>query len=213
MGKGEPTQGAMRDYLGKAAGLLRRLLPGAKPGASPPRDAEWQTSFGSRRGHSIRARHLRPDDAELLVDLFEHLSPRTRYLRFFAPLTNISREEVSAHAQRFATLDPRREDALVALIDTPEGQRAIGVARFAQRPGQPQIAEAAIVMRDDYQGEGIGRQLFLLLLDFARERGVTTITAATVAENRVVIEGLRRSGFPHHTETHRGETTIELYIA
>jgi GNAT superfamily N-acetyltransferase len=203
---------AAREYLARASGALRRLLARQSVQNEGPEGAEWSARFVSRKGREVRARHLRAEDAGLLVDLFDQLSPRTRYLRFFAPLTNISREEVAAAAAHFASVDHSREDALIGLIDTPEGERAVGVARFAQRPGEPSVAEAAIVVRDDYQGEGVGRQLFMLLIERARARGIRTIAAATIAENRVVLEGLRRSGFPHRSETHRGETTIELYI-
>jgi GNAT superfamily N-acetyltransferase len=172
----------------------------------------WVASFRTRRGERVRVRHIRPDDTTLLVDLFDHLSPRSRYLRFFTPLTNISRERVQQEAQQLAAINPERQGALVGIVRGPHGPAIIGVARWSQQPTQPNVAEVAIVVRDDYQGQGVGRHLFALLGEVARARGITTMTATTVAENHVVLRALHRSGLPFRTSTHRGETTIEIML-
>lgn len=180
--------------------------------ADDPLDPGWATSFRTRRGDLVRVRHLVPADAPLLVDLFYHLSERTRYLRFFAPLTNLTPAQVVQHATRLACLDPGC-DALVGLVDDAQAhEHAVAVARLAQRPDTPQIAEVAIVVRDDYQRSLIGRTMMGLLIDVARARGVTMLTAITIAENYPVLSALRRSGLSFHVETHQGEAQIEIYI-
>lgn len=170
------------------------------------------TAVVSRNGVPLLIRRLEPADAPLLVAMFDHLSLRSRYLRFMTPLTNVSREEVLAYVARVTTFDPYYEEALVALLAGTAGPEAIGVARFVQQPARLQHAEAALVVRDDFQGLGVGRLLFDLLAAAARARAVTTFTAVTLAENRVVVEALRRTGLPFHTHTHHGETTIEIQL-
>ena len=45
-------------------------------------DAEFVHTFRSKDGLLLGIRPLRPDDAHNLVDLFEHMGPESRFLRF-----------------------------------------------------------------------------------------------------------------------------------
>ena len=69
---------------------------------------------------------MRPEDTDLLVDLFYHLSPDTIYKRFHAVLNDLPEERVRQEAARLARIDPRHAAALIALHD----EHAVGVARF-----------------------------------------------------------------------------------
>ena len=59
-----------------------------------------------------------------------------------------------------------------------------GVARFVRLREDPQTAEAAIVVADALQGQGLGRELGRRLADEARDRGVTRFTASLLSDNR-----------------------------
>ena len=72
--------------------------------------------------------------------------------------------------------------AIVAVLaDDPES--IVGVARFVRLREDPATAEAAIVVADPFQGQGLGRAMGLRLGDEARERGVTRFTATLLGEN------------------------------
>lgn len=198
--------------LGRAAGWLRRRWGTGLAALKRICGVPWLATFRTRRGQRVWVRHIRPDDATLLVDLFDHLSPKSRYLRFFTPLTNISRERVEQEARQLVTIDPERQGALVGIVGQGQAAAIIGVVRWSQHPTKPRTAEVAIVVRDDYQGQGVGQRLFALLGEAARARGIATLTATTVAENHVVLRALHRSGLPFRSSTHRGETTLEIAL-
>ena len=58
-----------------------------------------------------------------------------------------------------------------------------GVARFVRWQNDPEAAEAAIVVADPLQGQGLGRELGRRLAEEARERGVKRFTATLLGEN------------------------------
>ena len=68
-------------------------------------------------------------------------------------------------------------------------------------------------MRDDYQGEGLGRAIFDLLLQVALVCGLKRIFAVTLAENMTMIQLARNAGFDVTRKTTDGETTLTLTLS
>ncbi len=162
-------------------------------------------------GRALTVRHIVPHDTALLVDLFYRMSDRTRTLRFFRPL-NCPEDAVWREATRLSNIDPRLEAALVATAHEEGQERAIGVARLVHDPSSPQVAEVAIVVRDDYQAGGVGTTIINLLVQVAQARGITTLRAYMLAENRAVRRLIRRLGLTYTTQTSRGETLLLAQI-
>lgn len=172
--------------------------------------------FTARNGELIRCRLIRPDDAHLLIDLFSHLSPESRRRRFNLPLENIDSARIEEEAQRLANVDNRTVGgAVLALSGPEEAAQLIGVARLGRYPNQPasQEAETALVVRDDFQGQGVGSALLALLAILARRMAVHTLTASVQADNDALFALLRGFHLPFERHTTRGETTISLAVA
>lgn len=163
----------------------------------------------TRRGRDVHIRHIRPADAPLLEDLFERLSPETRRLRFMMPVGDPPADRVRAEARRLADVRGRDEDALVATAREGEHERIVAVARLCRSAA---AGELAIVVRDDYQGEGLGRVLLDRLIKLARAWGVARVEALTLSENTAMRQLLRTAGLPLASQTSRGETLITLAI-
>jgi len=164
--------------------------------------------FTTPSGREISVRDMRPADADLLVDLFYHLSPETIYKRFHAVLTNLPEERVRRLAADMADNDPEDEVALLALH---EGT-AVGVARFHRRP-ETTDAESAIVVRDDYQREGLGTFLLALLRERALEMGITHLIAIVHAHNNPILKVVGRSGLKADWRFEQGESTLSVDLA
>ena len=165
--------------------------------------------FSSRSGRQIAVRDLRPDDAELLVDLFYHLSPETIYKRFHTALDphSLPPDRVHQEAQRLARIDPERQVALVALHRGHAG----GVARFHRVPVTAD-AESAIVIRDDYQMDGLGTHLLILLKEWAVEMGITHLMAMVQAQNHPILKVINRSGLKSEWRFEQGESYLAVDI-
>ncbi len=171
------------------------------------------TQFTTEAGTMIRTRLIRPEDADHLIDLFNHLSPATKRRRFNAGLQNIDETRVRATAEQLASVDNRTDGgAILGFADMPEGERLIGVARFARLPdsSEKSVAEVAVVVRDDFQRQGIGTELLRLLLILARQIGIDVLTAGVQADNTTIFHMLSKMEIPVRSSTHQGET--ELWI-
>jgi GNAT superfamily N-acetyltransferase len=133
---------------------------------------------------AIATRPVRPDDDDRFRRLWPRLSRDTVYRRFHAPLHHLP----AATVRRLVEVDHHLREAVVAVV----GGEVIGVARYDRSPADPDTAEFAIVVEDDWQGLGVGRQLLVELMALAVERGVRALTATVQPDNDRVISLIRR---------------------
>lgn len=173
-------------------------------------------TFTARYGATIRCRLIQPDDTSHLIALFSHLSPESRRRRFNVPLEHIDQSRIEQEAQRLTAVDNRTVGgAILAFAQQPGGQELMGVARLGRFPGaaaSPE-AEAALVVRDDFQGQGVGTSLLSLLALLARRMKVETLTASIQADNEALFVLLRSLHLPIQRHTAHGETTISLAVS
>ena len=163
----------------------------------------------TRSGRQITIRDIRPDDAILLTDLFYHLSPDTIYKRFHVAMDphSLPREHVNQEAQRLAQIDPQSQAALIAL----HKGSAVGVARF-HKVGDSPDAEAAIVIRDDFQRDGLGTVLLTLLREKALTMGIDFLIAMVQAQNHPILHLINHSGLKSRWRFDQGETYLAVDI-
>lgn len=166
----------------------------------------------TRDGRTLRVRSLTATDADVLERMFYRLSPESIYRRFFIAAEHASPELVRKSAQRLAAIKPHREAALVALADENGREEAIAVARFARLPHNPKIAEASILVRDDYHGLGVGRALLELLLEEARAANLERLIFLTHADNTAMIRLATGLGLPFHGRHADGLYEIHLLL-
>jgi acetyltransferase len=158
---------------------------------------ECVESITLRDGIALTIRPIRPDDAPRLQHGLTHLSPTTIYLRFLQAANQLS----DLQAQRFAVLDYQTQMALVAVFDEDGEEHMLGVARYALvDPHDPQTAEVAVVVRDDFQRHGIGTKLLESLIHYARQHGVKTFVATVIASNTPVMHFIWKGGFHYERE-------------
>jgi GNAT superfamily N-acetyltransferase len=144
----------------------------------------------ARDGTPMLVRPILAEDADRLRAGFQELSEESRYLRFMAPLADLSDDQV----QHLTRIDYHDHMAWVALDPTRPGQPGLGVARYVRVAEEPTVAEAAVTVVDSHHGRGIGTILLAMLALSARENGITTFRAFVLEENLAVLELLREMG-------------------
>ena len=152
-------------------------------------------------------RPIRPDDKGRLSEAFARLSPESARLRFLAPKARLSGSEL-----RYLTeIDGADHVALVA-VRAHDPNFIVGVARFVRWRERPDAAEAAIVVGDPWQGQGVGRWMGLALADIARAHGVRRFTASLLSDNRAAHRVFETISARLHAEHHDGveELVAEL---
>jgi len=137
-----------------------------------------------RDGSVIRTRPLRASDRGKLLDGFEHFSPDSRYRRFFSPTPRLT----STMLDRLFDIDGEDRVAigaeLLRLGFVPGS--GLGIARFARLPEAHDVAEMAVSIVDEMQGQGLGTVLLLELSAAARAHGIARFTAWVQPDNEAM---------------------------
>ncbi|HEY0735062.1 MAG TPA: GNAT family protein [Herpetosiphonaceae bacterium] len=170
-----------------------------------------QVGVTTRHNQCVCIRHIVRRDAELLVDLFHNLSERTKWLRFFSPV-GIPEHRLWDEATRLSDIDPRIQAALIGTIQQDDREQAVAVARMIRHTPLSDTAEVAIVVRDDFQREGIGRTIFDLLVQVALVQGIKQLYAITLPENQGMQRLARGVGLPVSVRIREGEMTITIHL-
>jgi acetyltransferase len=140
-------------------------------------------------GHTVRVRPLRATDRTIYERVVTDLSPRSRYLRFFAPIRRLSERLLDQMTQT----DGHRHIAYVAL--TVDESSVVGVVRYVLSTHNPNEGEVAIAVADDWHGHGLGAQLLRQTVEHAQVAGLESLTATTLRENAAAAGLLEASGF------------------
>jgi RimJ/RimL family protein N-acetyltransferase len=136
-------------------------------------------------GSAVLIRQFQSADAPLLADGITRPSTRSRRMRFLT-----SKKELSpAELRYFTDIDHHDHEALGAL-DHTDG-RGVGIARYVRDAEDPQAAEIAVTIVDDWQGRGLGAELLAQLAGRARQEGVRRFTAVVAVNNAAMAALLR----------------------
>jgi acetyltransferase len=179
-----------------AAAVNTRVTIKPSPTPSPlhlvisPYPNEFENKVFREGFGELLVRPIRPEDAPLLRSLYESLSPRSIYMRFFTPLRSFQ----NSMLVRFTQIDYDREIALVAIQENDGVEKMLGVSRVILDVRQNH-AEFAVLVSDACQGKGIGAELLSQCLSIANGRGIETVVGVVLAENTQMLALGRKLGF------------------
>lgn len=173
----------------------------------PPIPPEDEFIGKTNDGHRVLFRPIKPDDKEHLEDGFARLSPRSRYMRFFRAIDHLSEEQL-----RYLTeIDYQDHFAWIAFAVDEPGAPGVGVARWIRLQDEPEAAEGAVTVVDDWHHKGIGTTLLWLTARSAIERGVTHFRVWTLGSNTEALELVKELGaIPKRWESGTLELDIPL---
>jgi GNAT superfamily N-acetyltransferase len=159
-------------------------------------------------GTPIVLRTVLPQDKELIRRGFERLSPKSRYLRFFTSKQSLTDKEL----KRLTEVDGVNHYAIGAAMAADDGNlQGMGIARFIRTKHDPEVAEAAIAVVDDYHGRGLGTLLLQRIIAAAYERGIKRFVSEVLYENvrmKKIIDELSESA--HFSEPDCGVVEAEF---
>ena len=144
-------------------------------------------------------------DEGLVREMFYELSERTVYLRFFAPMKSLPHEK----AQLVVNLDYQEKMAIGVFVGEEPKWKLVGLGQYMVEP-HTGFAEAAVLVLDDWQGQGLGDFLFNYLVRIARQRGIEGFTAEVLSENRAMISIIKKSGFQMTMRYEEGLTLFNV---
>ncbi len=136
---------------------------------------------------AIDIRPMRPDDRTRIADAVAYTSEDTYYRRFHTPMSRFSEREL----KHLTDIDGDSHIALVA-VEHNRPERLVSVVRCVRSTVDPTEAEFAIIVHDPYQRRGIGAHMLRLMVETAREHGITRLRAMIQSDNRAMIALLRK---------------------
>ncbi|MFZ0524391.1 MAG: GNAT family N-acetyltransferase [Xanthobacteraceae bacterium] len=154
----------------------------------------------------IIIRALRPDDRNDLMAVVGQVSNQSLYRRFFGPRRHFTKAEISF----FVNVDFSRHVALIALLEGQSKSTIVGGARYVAETQQQ--AEVALMVIDEYQGQGIGGLLLRHLIAIARARGLQEFVAMVLPDNAAMLKVFRSCGIPATVTRESGEMHVTLQL-
>ncbi len=160
-----------------------------------PYPTKYVAPWTAKDGTAMDIRPIRPEDEPALVRFHETLSERSVYLRYFH-LINLEQRTTHERLTRICFIDYTREMALVAERTDPHtGQREIlAVGRMMKLFGSND-AEVAVLVSDQWQGRGLGKELLARLVIVGRDEKLSKLTADILPDNRDVMRLCEKLGF------------------
>jgi nucleotide-binding universal stress UspA family protein/GNAT superfamily N-acetyltransferase len=159
-------------------------LPGPF-GRSPVPFARRIRSVKLRDGSRVKLRPISAEDKALVAAAFDRLSDESRYRRYFTHVETLTPEMLAYLTE----VDHVDHEAIIAI--EPTAGDAVGVARFIRTSEDPEAADVALAVVDDWHGRGLGRALLTALTRRARQEGVRRFVAVVLYDNERAIQLLR----------------------
>jgi FixJ family two-component response regulator/N-acetylglutamate synthase-like GNAT family acetyltransferase len=141
-------------------------------------------------GSQVTFRAMRPEDADIEQAFVRNLSARSKHLRFFSVINELLPDML----ERFTHHEYPISYALIATIMEGKSERQIGVARYMPTASED-VAEFAVVVADDWQGQGIATYLLQGLTTIAAIAGIKRLEGMVLRENDAMLKLARELGF------------------
>jgi len=167
---------------------------------------ELETYKTTKSGIRVFLRPVRISDEPLLKDFFYSLSETTIYKRFMSALTNMPHEKLQDF---FIVIDYTKQMVILAVFEHQGREVIAGVGQFRGNEGS-HTAEVALMVKDEYQNQGIGTELLTHLTFIAKRRGLLGFSAEVLKENRVMLHLFEKMGFNIEKETLPEVYTLRL---
>ena len=188
----------------KQANLIYRdqaFIPG-KRGEYPVHLESYQRTS---TGLSILLRPVKISDEPLLKDFFYGLSDQSMYRRFISVRKDMPHERL----QEFVIIDYTKEMLILASVKDAEREKVVAVGQYGINEDN-HAAEVALVVRDDYQSQGIGTRLLSYLTYLAKREGLLGFTAEVLVENKPMLHLFEKMGFDVQKKSAEGVYELKM---
>ncbi len=158
--------------------------------AFAPYPVHLSTTYTTKDGGFVRIRPVRAEDADMSQKFVAKLSEEARVMRFMQNLKQLP----PLWLARFTQIDYDREMALIALADEGDDVIEVGVVRYSNIDNDGSC-EFAVVIADEWQGQGLARHLMESIINIARDAGFIRMTGVILAENNKMKSFCKNLGF------------------
>jgi len=195
-----------------------KLVQQAKDANILYRDQIYLTESGHCYPYDITYRHtfknglltvlfrpIKPSDEDDMRRLFYRFSDQAVYYRYFTPIKTMPHMKM----QEYVNIDYQNVMSIVGVVEESGVEKIITEGRYVCTPDNP-YADVAFIVDEKYQGAGIAKYLFELLISTARKKGIPGFSADVLTENKPMLKVFESSPYPVHAVVSAGvyELTI-----
>ncbi|MGC9324546.1 MAG: GNAT family N-acetyltransferase [Desulfomonilia bacterium] len=152
------------------------------PGVRGEYPEQFETYKTTKTGLEIFLRPVKISDEPLLKNFLYSLSDQSLYYRFFSVKPEMPHEFL----QKYVVIDYTKEMAIFAVLEHDGREELVGVGRYTVKE-QEHTAGIALVVRDDYQNRGIGRELLSYLFYLAKKQGLLGFSIEILGDNKPML--------------------------
>ena len=177
-----------------------------------PYPEQYVTSWVLGNGTPITLRPIRPEDEPLMAKFHRTLSDESVHFRYFG-LLQLDHRIAHERLTRICFNDYDREIAIIAIGPSlkPNEEQIIGVGRLIKVHGSND-AEFAIVVSDEYQGQGLGTHFLKRLVEIGRQEGIELIFGHILLENYTMQRVSKKLGFTVRYDSFEEVMTAEIRL-
>jgi acyl-CoA hydrolase/RimJ/RimL family protein N-acetyltransferase len=176
----------------------------------PGKKGEYPEHLESRRtthaGKSFMFRPVKINDEPDLKNFFYALSDQSTYRRFISQRKDMPHERL----QEFVIIDYTRELVILVVKENDRQRDEIVAVGQYGLDDKSHWAEIALVVRDDFQSQGIGTELVSYLTHQAVQQGLIGFTAEVLTENHQMLRLFEKMGFDTQRRTEEGCVELQM---
>jgi acetyltransferase len=172
-----------------------------------------QVEEATKAGRNYSLRMATAQDLPLLADLLMGLSGDTRYLRFLSPLPAFTPERAETMARQLWLANAWPTQVLLATVREDSSEKVIGLGEWHLNPGDNTQADFALLVRDEWQSQGVGTVLLKRLVELSGQNGVTTLRSEIHPTNRAMRKVLSKLTLPVSFSFESGTLEVAVKVA
>jgi GNAT superfamily N-acetyltransferase len=168
---------------------------------------QYENRLTLKNGRTVFIRPILQTDGHLIVDLFNKLNDDSIYLRFLTPLNALPEDLLF----RSTHIDYNKNFALAAVIQEHEKDAIIAVCRYGYDP-KDNTTDLAIVVRDDWQHNGLGKLLLGEIFAIGKEHGISGFVSVIDSTNKIIKHIIRELGCEAKYSYINGSTKVTIAV-
>ena len=181
----------------------QQFIPGEK-GYYPD---DLDTYRTTKSGLELFLRPVKISDESLLKEFFYDLSDKSMHMRFMSD----RKEMPHSKLQGQVVIDYTRQMGILAILRKEGREEIVGLGQYVVTR-ESHMAEVAFAVKDDLQGQGIGKVLLSYLTFLAQRQGLLGFIAEVFMENRPMLHLFMESGFDIQKEASEGIYDLRMWF-
>ncbi|MBS3809866.1 MAG: GNAT family N-acetyltransferase [Desulfobacterales bacterium] len=157
-------------------------------------------------GKTVEFRPLLPSDEFATRNFYYSLQESTVFYRFFYRRKIFSREMLQ---KQWASVDYHQNMTIIGMVQRGKHKEIVALGSYGS--AEKNVAEVAFVVKEDYQGMGLGSYMLDLLEKIAKENKYKAFTATVLSENKAMIRVFEKH-YPNCKVKHGYSGELEIYM-